>query len=86
MSKQKYTLEAIDARRDTLAEEATKQEKQIREDVESLFAPPVSETKIQSWAAQTEKALAIYDGVMLGWKIFRQFRRLIPSRSKKRRR
>lgn len=85
MSKQKYTLEAIDMRRDALAEEASKQEKHIREDVENLFAPPVSETKIKSWMAQTEKALAIYDGVMLGWKIFRQFRHLIPSRRKRRR-
>lgn len=84
MNKQKYTLETIDARREALAEEAVKQEKRIRDGVENLFAPPASETRLQSWMAQTEKALAIYDGIMLGWKIFRQFRHLMPSRRRRR--
>ena len=38
----------------------------------TLFAPPVAETRVQHWVNQAERVVAVYDGVMLGYKLCRR--------------
>lgn len=39
---------------------------------QTLFAPPVAETRVQHWVNQAERVVAVYDGVMLGYKLCRR--------------
>lgn len=38
-----------------------------------LFTPPQAQTKVQHWVNQAEKAMAVYDGFMLMYKLFNRY-------------
>ena len=40
---------------------------------QTLFAPPVAETRVQHWVNQAERVVAVYDGVMLGYKLLHRW-------------
>lgn len=53
----------------------------------SLTTPPSSDGKVQNWVNQVERAVALYDGVMTGYKLLRRFgsvvRRITPKKTKR---
>lgn len=41
-----------------------------------LSTPPKADTKVQHWVNQAEKAVAVYDGFMLMYKLFNRYGRI----------
>ena len=73
-SNQTYTPEMLQARLNVLHKKLDKNRASIAKKWQLLFAPPSeSESKVQMWVNQAERAVAVYDGVMMGYKLFRRF-------------
>lgn len=68
-----YTIESLQQRRNQLQKQLNNSKEVITDQWIKLFAPPQAETKVQMWVNQAERAYAIYDGVMLGYKLFKRF-------------
>lgn len=68
-----YTIESLQQRRSQLQKQLNNSKEVITDQWIKLFAPPQAETKVQMWVNQAERAYAIYDGVMLGYKLIRKF-------------
>ncbi len=45
----------------------------IAKNWEALSTPPRANTKVQHWMYQAEKAVAVYDGFMLMYKLFNRY-------------
>ena len=85
MSDTHYTIDEINALKESLALELQDKEKKIDTMSRMLFAPPSSESKVQHWVNQAERAMAIYDGAVLGFKLLSNFRRIFNSGKRKKR-
>ena len=46
--------------------------------------PPPADTKVQQWVNSAERVVAVYNGVMMGYKLLRRFRGLFSHRKKRR--
>lgn len=82
MMKRPFTLAEIERQRLLVDKGRRELEAGIKEDVAHLFAPMPSGSKLQSWINNAERAIAVYDGVMLGFKFFRQFRGMFHRKRK----
>ncbi len=80
--RQPYTLESIAAERARLVKDKEETAARIRLDATALFAPEPAETKMQALINNAGRAIAIYDGVMLGYKLLRQFGGLFRRKRK----
>lgn len=49
----------------------------------ALTTPPAAQGKVQMWVEQAEKAVALYDGAMTGYKLFKALSRWRPKWSRK---
>ena len=79
MVKPGYSLEELEALRLDLEKESAEVAARMRHTATEMFAPMPSGGKIQSFFNNAERAIAIYYGVRLGFKLFRQVRRLFKG-------
>ena len=63
------SLEELQARKDLLKEEIQKEDQQIRELWNSLFHKPTM------LASMLTKGAGIIDGAILGWKLYKKFKK-----------
>lgn len=86
MKEDKYDIENIQAQRDALLSQMDKSEQCIRRYWGALTTKPESAGKTQQVMYQIEKGLAIYDGVMTGYKLYKRLKGVgnIFSKGKKR--
>jgi len=82
MKKAVYTLETIAAEKERLRVRLAASKARISRQAEALFGPPPAANKVQRWTNHAERAFAIYDGVMTGYKLFRSFRNLFRRRKR----
>ena len=78
------TLQALSVRKAELQKEPTQTSDRIRDHWHALMDPPPADTKVQQWVNSAERAVAVYDGVMMGYKLLRRFRGLFSHRKKRR--
>lgn len=71
--KNPYTLAAIEQQRAKVRAELHRCESRIARQWEVLVTPPPETTVVQKYVNKAEKAYAIYDGVMLGYKLCKRF-------------
>ncbi len=76
-------LERLRARREQLQKETAQGAAEIRRHWEALFTPPPADTKVQRWVSQAERAVAVYDGVMTGYKLMKRLGAILPRKSRK---
>ncbi len=76
-------LERLRARREQLQKETAQSAAEIRRHWEALFTPPPADTKVQRWVSQAERAVAVYDGVMTGYKLMKRLGAILPRKSRK---
>ncbi len=69
----KNIMETLQKERQRIDAELSKSRRSIGEKWNVLFAPPKADTKVQRWVSQAEKAVAVYDGFMLMYKLFKRF-------------
>lgn len=72
MAENKTTLESLKQQQKILQHELIRCERRITNHWNFLFTPPQPNTKIEALVAHAERAYAVYDGVMLGYKLFRR--------------
>ncbi len=82
-----YTPELLQKRLQTLHARLDENKAAIAEQWHTLFAPPAeSGGKLQYWMSQADRAVAVYDGVMLGYKLLKRFNGTISRWTHKNRR
>ncbi len=69
----KNIIETLQKERQSVDEELRKSRRSIGQHWNVLFAPPQADTKVQQWVNQTERAVAVYDGFMLMYKLINRF-------------
>ena len=70
------SLEAISDRKDVLLKEIRKDEKQVRQLWNQLFAKPESMSALtpsKRISTMMSTGAGVLDGVILGWKLYRKF-------------
>ena len=78
------TPQSLAAREADLKKELTETSESIRAHWHALMDPPPADTKVQQWVNSAERVVAVYDGVMMGYKLLRRFRGLFSHRKKRR--
>lgn len=73
MSDNNYTPEQLEKMLSGIDAEIAKSNKRIAHHWATLFTPPKADTKVQHWINQAERAVAVYDGFMLMYKLFNRF-------------
>ena len=83
-----YTPESIDARKEELRQQIKEKQDVLVKKAKELTQPEAAETTSQKWINNFNKAIAIYDGVMMGYKIYRGVRAFsfLPWKKRKKRR
>ena len=82
-----YTPELLQKRLQTLHARLDENKDAIAEQWHTLIAPPAeSGGKLQYWMSQADRAVAVYDGVMLGYKLLKRFNGTISRWTHKNRR
>ena len=69
-----YTPEAIEARKAELRQQIKEKQEALIKKANMLTQPEAAETTSQKWINNIGKAIAIYDGLMTGYKIYRGVR------------
>ena len=75
-----YTLEDILDERQQVLNELREQKRIIKRNINDLIAPPRSTTKIGTFMNTFDRAIAIYDGVMVGMRVMHRSKTLFRSR------
>lgn len=68
-----YTLEYLEKRQQALQQQMQSSRQRISYTWRQLFEPPKADTKVQRWVNQAERAVAVYDGFMMMYKLFHRF-------------
>lgn len=79
----KYTIESLQKERTKVNKQLEANKAAIVNHWASLVTPTPADSKVQMWVNQAEKAYAIYDGIMLGYKLFRKFNNFVGIFGKK---
>ncbi len=82
MNTRPSTMDELEARRAQLQQEAEETAARMRLTVNEIFAPTPAGNKVQSLMNNAGRLYAVYDGVMLGFKLFRQFNGLFRKKRK----
>lgn len=69
MTQTHYTLDSMLSERKSLGKKLQKSKQKIAADWETLFTPPRAENKVQRWVNNAERIVAMYDGIMLGYRL-----------------
>lgn len=83
MTRQRYTLESIKAKSDSMDAELARRKERLRRRWDDLVAPPEVDDNLSLWANRAEAALSLYDGFMTGYKLLKTFDFLIPRKKKR---
>lgn len=81
-----YDIETLQARQAEVERQLDASRKAIAGHWDTLFSPPEEKSKTEHWMNQLARAVAVYDGVMTGYKLFRRFRTILhflPKRKRK---
>lgn len=73
MTREAYTIESLDKRKRELDKRISQCEESISLKWHTLFAPPEVDTKMQRWVNHVERAVAVYDGFMMMYKLAHRF-------------
>lgn len=76
MTEKIYTLASLQQKQAELQKELDKSRRKMSAHWQSLTAQPEESSRSQFWMNQLERSLAIYDGVMTGYKLLRRFNAL----------
>lgn len=68
-----YTLAYLEKRQQALQQQMNASRQRIAHTWSQLFEPPKADTKVQRWVNQAERAVAVYDGFMMMYKLFHRF-------------
>jgi hypothetical protein len=68
-----YTPEFIHEQKVRVKKKLNKSSLEIKQHVNNLFAPPKNDTRAERISSAIDRSIAIFDGVMFGMKIVRQF-------------
>lgn len=79
-----YDQAYLQKRRAELQAEMQKTRESIALQASLLFTPAPATTKMQHWVQQAERAVAVYDGVMTGYKLFQKFRSVFVGKKGRR--
>lgn len=85
MTDKKYSIESLQQEKNSLKKQLKTNKANISLHWTTLFNPPQSDSKVQNWVNQAERVYAIYDGVMLGYKLFRRFNSFVGIFHRKKR-
>lgn len=85
MTDKKYSIESLQQEKSSLKKQLKTNKVNISLHWTTLFNPPQSDSKVQNWVNQAERVYAIYDGVMLGYKLFRRFNSFVGIFHRKKR-
>ena len=85
MTDKKYSIESLQQEKSSLRKQIETNKANISLHWTTLFNPPQSDSKVQNWVNQAERVYAIYDGVMLGYKLFRRFNSFVGIFHRKKR-
>lgn len=81
----RYTLERIEAERLEIKRKLKKKEEMIAHDVELINTPPpADDNPLGFWFNNAGRMVAVYDGVMTGYKLMRALGSLISWRGRRR--
>lgn len=69
-----YTPESIEARKAELRQQIKEKQEALFKKANGLTQSEAAETTSQKWINNIGKAIAIYDGLMTGYKIYRGIR------------
>lgn len=84
--KKNNTIQLLEERQLQIKSEIKKSSQTIAYKWQELFSPPQADTKVQQWVVQAERALAIYDGFMMMYKLGQRFNKITHLFKKKRKR
>ena len=73
MEQEQYDLVQLYERRSKVNAQLIELEAKIRKESTQLFSKSSPKGKPATFMTQFERALAIYDGVMIGYKLYRRF-------------
>ena len=73
MKQNSSTLEQLEKTQEVLRKEMNKSRQPIAYKWECLFTQPKADTKVQHWVNQAERAVAVYDGFMMMYKLGQHF-------------
>ena len=75
-----HTLEAILAEREKVLADIRQQKAFMKQKTQALFAPPKATSKMEAMINSFDKAVAIYDGVVVGMRIVGRFKSFFRRR------
>lgn len=78
-----YTIESLREESKRLHSELDKCGASIGRKWTDLTTPTAAQGKVQMWVGQAEKAIALYDGIMTGYKLFKALSRWRPKWGRK---
>ncbi len=84
MTQGTYTLLTIEAEKARIRKEMDALKGRMKERTEELFAAPPADTKMQRIMNSAERALAVWDGVWMGYKLIKAFGIFLPGKYKRR--
>lgn len=73
MTKDIYSSTSLAERQQKIEKRLAAKRNEISQQWDMLVAPPKSSSNMQQLLNQAERAVAIYDGVMTGYKIIKRF-------------
>lgn len=73
MKENYYTLESLSQKQQRLRKEIKMSQQRISATWSQLTTPPEANTKMQHWVNQAERAVAVYDGFMMMYKLIHRF-------------
>lgn len=72
-SKNNDTLDVLQVLQKDLESKLDENKQNISRHWSNLFTTPQADTKVQHWVNQAEKAVALYDGFMMAYKLIHRF-------------
>lgn len=73
MKENYYTLESLSQKQQRLRKEIKMSQQRISTTWSQLTTPSEANTKMQHWVNQAERAVAVYDGFMMMYKLIHRF-------------
>ena len=74
---QKYSLEDLIEQRNQALKDVRESGRKRNRKLQLLFEPPKANGKLDLFANNIDRIIAVYDGVLLGTRIIRKVRRLV---------
>ena len=73
MEERQYDLTTLDAKKEEINKQLSVLENKIRVETSHLFGKSAPKSKSEMFITNFERAMVIYDGAMVGYKLYRRF-------------